>query len=64
MWNEFKISKTLMRAVQYPRLFNFIIKKSGQSKYLQQFLIDALSEVEKKKKILLNPAFYYRIFIK
>lgn len=64
MWNEFKISKTLMRAVQYPRLFNFIIKKSGQSKYLQQFLIEALSEVKKKKKILLNPAFYYRIFIK
>lgn len=64
MWNEFKISRTLQRVVQYPRLFNFVIKKARQSKYLQQFLIEALAEVEKKKKILLKPAFYFRMFFK
>ena len=64
MWNEFKISRTLQRVVRYPRLFNFVIKKSKQSKYLQQFLIEALAEVEKKKKILMKPAFYFRMLFK
>ena len=64
MWKEFLISRRLMHAIQYPRLFNFVIKKAGQSKYLQKILTDALSEIEKKKKVLYNPAFYYRIFIK
>ncbi len=64
MWNEFKISRTLQNVVRYPRLFNFVIKKAGQSKYLQNFLIEALANVEKKKKILLKPAFYYRMFFK
>jgi len=64
MWKEFSISKRLMRATKYPRLFNFVIKKAGKSKYLQQILTDVLSEIDKKKKIFFNPAFYYRIFIK
>lgn len=64
MWKEFKISRTLQYIIRYPVLFNFVIKKARQSKYLQQFLIDALANVEKKKKILLKPAFYYRMFFK
>ena len=64
MWNEFKISKTLQYIVRYPVLFNFAIKKARQSKYLQKFLIDALANAEKKKKILLNPVFYYRMLFK
>ncbi len=64
MWKEFKISRTLQYVVRYPVLFNFVIKKARQSKYLQQFLIDALANVEKKKKILLKPAFYYRMLFK
>ncbi len=64
MWNEFKISRTLQNVVRYPRLFNFVIKKARQSKYLQKFLIEALAEVEKKKKILYRPAFYFRMLFK
>lgn len=64
MWKEFKISRTLQNLVRYPILFNFVIKKARQSKYLQQFLTEALANVEKKKKILLKPAFYYRMLFK
>jgi len=64
MWKEFKISRTLQQLVRYPVLFNFVIKKAGQSKYLQNFLIEALANVEKKKKILFKPAFYFRMFFK
>ncbi len=64
MWTEFKISRTLQNAVRYPKLFNFAIRKATQSKYLQQFFIEALANVEKKKKLLLSPAFYYRLLFK
>jgi geranylgeranyl reductase family protein len=64
MWKEFKISRTLQQVVRYPLLFNFVIKKARQSKYLQKFLIDALANVEKKKRILLKPSFYFRMFFK
>jgi geranylgeranyl reductase family protein len=61
MWNEFKISRTFQNLVRYPWLFNFGIRKARQSKYLQKFLTDALANVEKKQKMLLKPAFYYRM---
>lgn len=64
MWNEFKISRTLQNLVRYPILFNYVIRKARQSKYLQKFLTEALANVEKKKKILLKPAFYYRMLFK
>ena len=64
MWKEFKISRTLQRLVSYPALFNFVIRKARQSKYLQKIFIDALANIEKKKKILLKPAFYFRMLFK
>jgi menaquinone-9 beta-reductase len=64
MWKEFKISRTLQNMVKYPRLFNFVVRKATQSKYMQKVLIDALANIEKKKKILLRPAFYFRMLFK
>ena len=52
MWNEFKISKTLQRIINYPRLFNFVLKRINNSKRLQGVLIEALANVEQKKKLL------------
>jgi geranylgeranyl reductase family protein len=64
MWNEFKISRFLQKLITYPRAFNFVIKKTKQSKYLQQFMIEALANVEYKKKLLTKPAFYFRMLFK
>lgn len=64
MWKEFTISRTLQHVVTYPVLFNFVIKKARQSKYLQKFLIEALANADKKKKILWKPSFYFRMFFK
>ena len=63
MWNEFKISRTLQKLVCFPAFFNFVVRKAAQSKAVQGFLIDALANVEKKKKMLWKPAFYYRMFV-
>lgn len=64
MWNEFKVSSILQRAVRYPAVFNFAVKKAGKSKYLLNIFTSALTHVDHKKKIFLNPAFYYKLFCK
>ena len=62
MWKELKISRALQMLCKYPRLFNFIIKKASRRNYLNQFLIEALANPEKKKS-LTNPLFYLRILM-
>ena len=64
MWNEFKISRTLQYLITYKWAFNFAIKKAKQSKYIQQFLIEALASIDKKKKMLRNPGLYLRMLFK
>ncbi|MEP7142117.1 MAG: geranylgeranyl reductase family protein [Ferruginibacter sp.] len=64
MWKEFKISKTLQRVVMYPRLFNFVVKKAKQSKYLQKFLEQSLANVVNTRKIFGKPGFYFRMLFK
>ena len=64
MWKEFKISRTLQTLISYPLLFNFVINRANNSKYLQKFLVEALASVEKKKKLLTKPGFYYRMLFK
>ncbi len=52
MWNEFKVSTTLQKITNYPRLFNFVINRINNSKRLQNFLVEALANIEQKKKLL------------
>jgi len=64
MWNELKIGKSLQQAARYSWFINFVVKKARKNKYLHKFLEDALANVEKKKKLLKQPAFYYRILFR
>jgi menaquinone-9 beta-reductase len=63
MWKELKVSHSLQKLCKYPWLFNFVVKKGNQSKYLKQFLVEALANVE-IKRLLTRPAFYYRMLFK
>jgi geranylgeranyl reductase family protein len=63
MWKELKVSHSLQKLCRYPWLFNFVVKKGNQSKYLKQFLVEALANVE-IKRLLTKPAFYYRMLFK
>ena len=63
MWKELRISRTLQQLCNYPWLFNYVVKKANQSKYVHQLLIDALAHVDKKKS-LTHPGFYYRLLFK
>ncbi|UAY50986.1 geranylgeranyl reductase family protein [Ferruginibacter albus] len=62
MWKEFKISKLLQQLSTYPRLCNQIVRKANTVKYIQGLLIEALASVDKRKSILLNPKFYFKLF--
>jgi flavin-dependent dehydrogenase len=62
MWNELKLSRALQQLCKYPWLFNFVVKKANQNKHAHQLLIDALSNVDKKKS-LIDPAFYYKLLL-
>jgi flavin-dependent dehydrogenase len=61
MGKEFKVSRALQTLCSYPTLFNFVFRKAKQSKYLHDFLIKALADIDQKKQFL-NPIFYYRLF--
>jgi len=63
MDKEFKVSHNLQKLCRYPWLFNFVVKKSNQSKYLKKILVEALAHVE-IKRMLTKPAFYYRMLFK
>ncbi|MEM6522791.1 MAG: geranylgeranyl reductase family protein [Bacteroidota bacterium] len=63
MWREFKISRGLQNLCKYPGLFNFIVNKANQSKYLTELLTQALAEID-VKQVLTKPGFYLRLLFK
>ena len=63
MWKEFRISSLLQKLVTYPRLCNLIVKKANSVKYIQQLLVQGLASVDKRKSILTNPKFYFKLFL-
>ena len=60
MGKELRLSRALQQLCRYPWLFNFVIRKANENKYVHQLLIDALANVDKKKS-LVQPGFYYRL---
>jgi geranylgeranyl reductase family protein len=63
MWKEFKISTLLQKLITYPRLCNLIVRKANSVKYIQQLLVQGLASVDKRKSILTNPKFYFKLFL-
>ena len=63
MGTEFKVSKWLQKICKYPRLFNFIVSKANSNKYLKEFLIGTMENIE-KKKLLMSPIFYFKLFFR
>jgi len=57
---ELEISTTLQRLVQYPWLFNWIVKKANRSKSLKETLVCMFEEVEMRNRFK-NPLFYLKI---
>ncbi|MCS7076900.1 MAG: geranylgeranyl reductase family protein [Bacteroidia bacterium] len=59
---ELSISTTLQRLVQYPWLFNWVVKKAHRSKSLQETLICMFEDVKMRNRFK-NPFFYLKILL-
>ncbi|MEO1049588.1 MAG: geranylgeranyl reductase family protein [Bacteroidota bacterium] len=60
MWKELKLSRSLQKLCKYPWLFNFIVKKSNQSRQVHEYLIESLANIN-KKKYLVRPDFLFKL---
>ena len=62
MGEEFKLSHRMQQMANYPFILNRIVRKANRSAYWQQFMTDALSNVE-VKKYFLDPRFYIQLLL-
>ncbi len=63
IWNELRVSKQLQNLSKKAWFFDFIVKRTHQSRHLRNFLMEALENVH-KKKILTGPKFLYHLLFK
>jgi geranylgeranyl reductase family protein len=63
MGTEFRISSSLQKLCRYPFLFNYVITKANNSHYWQRFFLEALSDINIKRRFL-HPGFYYKLLFK
>jgi len=61
MWNELRVSRSLQLLLNYPRFFNFVIRKANKSDSVKLLLTSMLDNIELKKE-LLKPSFYFKLF--
>ena len=60
MGNEFKISHGLQRMLNYPWLFNFVVKKAKKNESLRKLISSMLDNIDIKKD-LVKPSFYIKL---
>jgi len=63
MWKELRVSRALQKLLQYPKLFNFVIKKANTNSSVRTLLSSMLTDVNLKKE-LLKPGFYLKLFFR
>ncbi len=60
LWEELKLSHTLLKLCKYPWLFNFIVNKAEKSKTLRDTISCMFVDVELRSKFK-DPRFYLRL---
>lgn len=60
MGNELSISFTMQKLLQFPFLFNVVVRKARTNKHLQE-LIESMMVNESNRKQLTNPIFYLKL---
>lgn len=59
---ELATSRRVQRLIQYPRLFNWVIRRASNSQLLHQELALAMSDLQARKR-LSNPAFFAKMLL-
>jgi len=62
MGAEFKLSRQLQMMCKYPWLMELLFRKAKSNEVFRQFIIDALADVNVKKRLVL-PIFWFKLLI-
>lgn len=62
MWSELRTSRGMQKLLNYPSLFNYVVKKARQNERLRRLLIGMLENSELKDD-LLSPKFYIKLLL-
>jgi geranylgeranyl reductase family protein len=62
LWEELKLSHTLLKLCKYPWLFNFIVNKAEKSKTLRDTISCMFVDLELRSKFK-DPAFYFKLLM-
>lgn len=60
MWSELRVNSFLLRLMNYPRVFNFLLKKASNNDSIRMVLISSLQNVNMDKQ-LRKPSFYWKL---
>ena len=60
MWNEMRLSRSLQKLLNYPKLFNFVVKKANNNPSVRTLITSMLDNVDLKKE-LMKPSFYIKL---
>ena len=60
MWNELRISRSMQKLLNYPKLFNFVVKKANKNESIRTLLTSMLDNIDLKKE-LVKPSFYFKL---
>lgn len=60
MWRELKISRGMQKLLNYPFLFNYVVKKAKNNSSLKKVLVSMLDDADIKEE-LLSPKFYLKL---
>jgi flavin-dependent dehydrogenase len=62
LWEELKLSHTLLKLCKYPWLFNFIVNKAEKSKTLRDTISCMFVDLELRSKFK-DPTFYFKLLM-
>ncbi len=60
LWSEFQLSYRLQQLVNFPSLFNFVVRKANSNKALQETISCMFEDMDMRAR-LKTPAFYFKL---
>ncbi|MBK8487016.1 MAG: geranylgeranyl reductase family protein [Bacteroidetes bacterium] len=60
LWHELKLSYRMQQLVNYPWLFNFVVKKANTNKVLRETISVMFEDIDLREK-LRKPSFYFQL---
>ncbi|MCO5280289.1 MAG: geranylgeranyl reductase family protein [Chitinophagales bacterium] len=60
LWKELQLSYSMQRLINFPLLFNFVVKKANRNEALREAIMSMFEDIDLRSK-LKDPKFYFKI---